>query len=76
MSLAKEDACFLHCLPRHKEEVDEEVFYSDKSLVWQLAENRKWTVMVSQILPSDQSLSLMVVAAVLKSNQASAYKLD
>ncbi|XP_031569817.1 ornithine carbamoyltransferase, mitochondrial-like [Actinia tenebrosa] len=45
MALAKENACFLHCLPRHKEEVDEEVFYSDKSLVWQVAENRKWTVM-------------------------------
>lgn len=45
MSLAKKDAVFLHCLPRKPEEVTDEVFESDKSLVWQEAENRKWTVM-------------------------------
>ena len=31
---------FMHCLPRHKEEVDDEVFYSDRSLVFPEAENR------------------------------------
>ncbi|ETV88254.1 ornithine carbamoyltransferase [Aphanomyces astaci] len=36
---------FLHCLPRHAEEVDDEVFYSDRSLVFDEAENRMWTVM-------------------------------
>ncbi|GMK55568.1 hypothetical protein CspeluHIS016_0206240 [Cutaneotrichosporon spelunceum] len=36
---------FMHCLPRHKEEVDDEVFYSDRSLVFPEAENRKWTIM-------------------------------
>ncbi|XP_053562445.1 ornithine transcarbamylase, mitochondrial [Bombina bombina] len=36
---------FLHCLPRKPEEVDDEVFYSPKSLVFQEAENRKWTIM-------------------------------
>lgn len=37
---------FLHCLPRHEEEVDNEVFYSEeRSLVWDEAENRMWTVM-------------------------------
>ena len=36
---------FLHCLPRKKEEVDDEVFYSKKSLVINEAENRKWTIM-------------------------------
>lgn len=49
MQLAKHAApgwCFLHCLPRHKEEVDDEVFYSNQSLVFPEAENRKWTVMV------------------------------
>lgn len=46
MSLAKKEAVFLHCLPRKPEEVTDEVFQSDKSLVWQEAENRKWTVMV------------------------------
>ncbi|XP_065057046.1 ornithine transcarbamylase, mitochondrial-like [Rhopilema esculentum] len=46
-SLAAENWCFLHCLPRKPNEceVDEEVFYSDRSLVWDEAENRKWTVM-------------------------------
>lgn len=46
MSLAKEEAVFLHCLPRKPEEVTDEVFQSDKSLVWLEAENRKWTIMV------------------------------
>jgi ornithine carbamoyltransferase len=36
---------FLHCLPRKPEEVDDEVFYSDRSLAWDEAENRMWTVM-------------------------------
>jgi ornithine carbamoyltransferase len=37
---------FLHCLPRKPEEVDDEVFYNaSRSLVWDEAENRKWTVM-------------------------------
>uniref|UniRef100_A0A7S2V0S5 ornithine carbamoyltransferase n=1 Tax=Fibrocapsa japonica TaxID=94617 RepID=A0A7S2V0S5_9STRA len=45
MSNAAEDAVFLHCLPRHKEEVSDEVFYSAKSLVFPEAENRMWTVM-------------------------------
>jgi ornithine carbamoyltransferase len=42
---ANESALFMHCLPRHKEEVDDEVFYGDRSVVWQEAENRMWTVM-------------------------------
>ncbi|CAN0217332.1 unnamed protein product [Pylaiella littoralis] len=45
MSHAADDAVFMHCLPRHKEEVDDEVFYSDRSLVFPEAENRMWTVM-------------------------------
>ncbi|KAH9157255.1 hypothetical protein AeRB84_000885 [Aphanomyces euteiches] len=42
---AASDHIFLHCLPRHAEEVDDEVFYSDRSLVFNEAENRMWTVM-------------------------------
>ena len=42
---AKEDWCFMHCLPRHEEEVDDAVFYSDRSLVFGEAENRMYTVM-------------------------------
>jgi ornithine carbamoyltransferase len=45
MQKANPGAVFLHCLPRHKEEVTDEVFYSDASLVFPEAENRMWTVM-------------------------------
>lgn len=44
-AVASPDWSFLHCLPRKPEEVDDDVFYSKQSLVWQEAENRKWTVM-------------------------------
>ncbi|CAJ1079594.1 ornithine transcarbamylase%2C mitochondrial [Xyrichtys novacula] len=43
--VAKPDWTFLHCLPRKMEEVDDEVFYSPRSLVFLQAENRKWTIM-------------------------------
>ena len=39
MSKAKRDCIFLHCLPRGME-VDQRVFYSKKSKVWQQALNR------------------------------------
>ena len=39
MSNAKKECIFLHCLPRGPE-VDEEVFFSKKSKVWQQALNR------------------------------------
>jgi len=45
MSIANPQAVFLHCLPRKPEEVSDEVFYSEKSLVFPEAENRMWTVM-------------------------------
>lgn len=45
MSVANDGAVFLHCLPRHKEEVSDDVFYSDSSLVFPEAQNRMWTVM-------------------------------
>ncbi|TKX18581.1 ornithine carbamoyltransferase [Elsinoe australis] len=40
---AKEDWRFMHCLPRHPEEVADEVFYSPKSLVFPEAENRLYS---------------------------------
>lgn len=40
---AKADWKFMHCLPRHPEEVADEVFYSDRSLVFPEAENRLWS---------------------------------
>lgn len=33
---------FMHCLPRHPEEVADEVFYSPRSMVFPEAENRLW----------------------------------
>lgn len=39
---AREGWRFMHCLPRHSEEVSDEVFYSPKSLVFKEAENRLW----------------------------------
>ncbi|MEQ2268680.1 hypothetical protein XENORESO_010645 [Xenotaenia resolanae] len=44
-NVAKPDWTFLHCLPRKMEEVDDQVFYSSRSLVFPEAENRKWTIM-------------------------------
>ena len=46
MSIAAPNWKFLHCLPRKPQEVDDDVFYDEeRSLVWDEAENRMWTVM-------------------------------
>ncbi|KAA8649122.1 hypothetical protein EYZ11_000664 [Aspergillus tanneri] len=39
---ANEGWKFMHCLPRHPEEVSDEVFYGHRSLVFPEAENRLW----------------------------------
>ncbi|KAG9257386.1 putative ornithine carbamoyl transferase [Emericellopsis atlantica] len=44
---AKEGWKFMHCLPRHPEEVSDEVFYSDRSLVFPEAENRLWAAVAA-----------------------------
>ncbi|KAL8798212.1 MAG: hypothetical protein Q9182_006857 [Xanthomendoza sp. 2 TL-2023] len=44
---AKEGWKFMHCLPRHPEEVSDEVFYSPRSLVFQEAENRLWSAIAT-----------------------------
>ncbi|KAE9392767.1 ornithine carbamoyltransferase 1 [Gymnopus androsaceus JB14] len=38
---------FMHCLPRKQDEVDDEVFYGPRSLVFPEADNRKWTTMAT-----------------------------
>jgi len=44
---AKPDWKFMHCLPRHQEEVTDEVFYSDRSLVFEEAENRLYAAIAA-----------------------------
>ena len=44
---ANPDWRFMHCLPRHSEEVDDEVFYGPKSLVFPEAENRLWAAIAA-----------------------------
>ena len=39
---AKEGWKFMHCLPRHPEEVNDDVFYGSRSLAFQEAANRLW----------------------------------
>jgi len=53
---ARDDWIFMHCLPRHKEEVSDEVFYSDRSEVFQEAEARMYTVMA--VMLSQLGISL------------------
>ncbi len=38
---------FMHCLPRHPEEVSDEIFYSPRSLVFPEAENRLWAAIAA-----------------------------
>ena len=41
---AHPDFIFMHCLPRHQEEVTDEIFYGSHSVVFDEAENRLYTV--------------------------------
>jgi ornithine carbamoyltransferase len=44
---AKEDWKFMHCLPRHADEVSDEVFYGKRSLVFPEAQNRLWSAIAT-----------------------------
>ncbi|KAI0472321.1 putative ornithine carbamoyl transferase [Xylaria cf. heliscus] len=44
---AKADWKFMHCLPRHPEEVSDEVMYGSRSLVFQEGENRLWAAIAA-----------------------------
>lgn len=44
---AKADWKFMHCLPRHMQEVDDEVFLGKRSLVFPEAQNRLWSAIAT-----------------------------
>lgn len=44
---ADSDYKFMHCLPRHKEEVSDEIFYGKHSIVFDEAENRLYAAMAA-----------------------------
>jgi ornithine carbamoyltransferase len=44
---AKEDWKFMHCLPRHAEEVSDEIFHGPRSLVFPEAQNRLWSAIAT-----------------------------
>lgn len=46
----KLDWKFMHCLPRKEFEVSDEIFYSKKSLVFEEAANRMWTVLAAGVM--------------------------
>lgn len=46
-SHAKPNFKFMHCLPRHTEEVSDEVFYGEHSIVFEEAENRLYAAMAA-----------------------------
>ncbi|KAH6610196.1 ornithine carbamoyltransferase [Trichoderma cornu-damae] len=52
---AKDSWKFMHCLPRHPEEVADEVFYSPRSLVFPEAENRLWAAVDAKQVSRDPS---------------------
>ncbi|OLS27812.1 MAG: Ornithine carbamoyltransferase [Candidatus Heimdallarchaeota archaeon LC_2] len=55
LTIAADDWKFMHCLPRKPNEVDDEVFYSDRSIVWDEAENRMYTVMAVTLALLDKT---------------------
>jgi ornithine carbamoyltransferase len=60
---AKEGWRFMHCLPRHPEEVADGVFYGPRSLVFQEGENRLWAAICKFCFHLDCETRLTVLAA-------------
>lgn len=56
---AKDGWKFMHCLPRHPEEVADEVFYSPRSLVFPEAENRLWAAIGKHLFLEHRPITLL-----------------
>ena len=64
---AKPDWKFMHCLPRHPDEVDDDVFYGHRSLVFPEGENRLWAAVCKLGYP----FSLLLISLTLCSRVGS-----
>ena len=67
---AKPNWKFMHCLPRHQEEVDDNVFYGPRSLVFPEGENRLWAAVCKFPTSMPQSVVSIVTQLTIRHSAA------